>query len=363
MSKYYYDLVNRTSRRNRIYGHLERIEKNISCHDTLSPVTLELHLTNRCNSHCSFCLFSERNQSELSKETIDTILEDCYILGIKSVTISGGGEPTVHPDIAYTINTFVDHNIDVGLMTNGILLSPDLEAALKRCTWIRYSLLAPSVERYCKYTNMPKEIYYQVLSNIAQIGKDDCRKTIIGITHLIDPDDTDFDNLMGSVILANQIGADQVFYTEKVDKFNTFRLDKQRIEPFFTEIKAASEAFQVATNIERFIYRTIEGIEKRRNAYTPCEILYHNLETFITPSGDVYPCMSIGIDQRFKPLGNIRQARLTELLQKNRIVNYYDEFSGYSCENCKMLSQRSEIQHYLRTHNKKAVRDPHVNFI
>jgi organic radical activating enzyme len=105
------------------------------------PLHPQLIVTNRCNLKCGFCSCVNRNRAdELSFHTVTEALNTLAALGAQAVTITGGGEPMMHP----AINAIIEHahagcGLKVGLVTNGVALS-DLEPAAANCiTWVRVS--------------------------------------------------------------------------------------------------------------------------------------------------------------------------------------------------------------------------------
>ena len=60
--------------------------------------------------------------------------------GCKSVTLTGGGETLLHPNISEIIESFIHYNIEVGLVTNGTLLHKNINLeTLNKVTWCRIS--------------------------------------------------------------------------------------------------------------------------------------------------------------------------------------------------------------------------------
>jgi len=60
-------------------------------------------------------------------------------LGTRALTITGGGEPPEYPYLEGVIDRFVQNNIQVGLVTNGIHLDRLSRDTLRRLTWCRIS--------------------------------------------------------------------------------------------------------------------------------------------------------------------------------------------------------------------------------
>jgi organic radical activating enzyme len=89
----------------------------------IMPIHVQLIPTNRCNYNCSFCSCGKRDKTiELPLQEIRGISGLISEYGCKAVTITGGGEPLMHPHINEIIQTLHQHNMDVGLVTNGMLL-------------------------------------------------------------------------------------------------------------------------------------------------------------------------------------------------------------------------------------------------
>lgn len=103
------------------------------------PVHVQLIPTNRCNLNCSFCSCSERNRKdELELNNVFEIMRDFKGSGCKSVTITGGGEPFLHPHINPIIG-FINRILDirVGIVTNGTQFSKFYKFG--DVTWCRIS--------------------------------------------------------------------------------------------------------------------------------------------------------------------------------------------------------------------------------
>ena len=67
------------------------------------------------------------------------LIEHIKVLGCQSVTITGGGEPVMHHDFNEIVRHFVKCGIQVGLVTNGMLLDKVEPDVLNLLTWCRIS--------------------------------------------------------------------------------------------------------------------------------------------------------------------------------------------------------------------------------
>ena len=85
----------------------------------------ELDLTDRCNVACYFC-----NQQDLrTKEAIPLpkltdLIDELVEGGLKSVRLSGGGDPLFHRDVLNVLDYLAQKNVIVdNLTTNGVALT------------------------------------------------------------------------------------------------------------------------------------------------------------------------------------------------------------------------------------------------
>jgi len=70
------------------------------------PVNVEISPSAACNAACPECLYIKKGYSRsgfMDTALLIKILEELDFLGVKAVTWSGGGEPTLHPDFAKVI--------------------------------------------------------------------------------------------------------------------------------------------------------------------------------------------------------------------------------------------------------------------
>jgi len=76
---------------------------------------------------------------ELSLNQITRLVADLKYLGCEAITITGGGEPLMHPDIEDIIGVCHSAGIEVGLVSNGYLLARLSSKTLSQITWCRIS--------------------------------------------------------------------------------------------------------------------------------------------------------------------------------------------------------------------------------
>jgi MoaA/NifB/PqqE/SkfB family radical SAM enzyme len=153
-----------TSTSTKLLQHMDRLQE-ARTKGHWRPITLQLAPTDRCNLDCIFCSVKHRNfeqveglvkkygrnvvvgkpkekPDELSMEQIKTAVEDLMSVGpLKSVEVTGGGDPTMYPQVNELIDYLHGKGLEVGMITNGLLVKKVLKpSTLDKLTWLRVSL-------------------------------------------------------------------------------------------------------------------------------------------------------------------------------------------------------------------------------
>ena len=89
---------------------------------------------------------------------------------IKRIRFSGiTGEPLLNPATAPAITSSIQHGFEVGLVTNGTLLTEDLIETLMEATYIHISLDAASADTYMKMKGAERVTFETVICNIEKL--------------------------------------------------------------------------------------------------------------------------------------------------------------------------------------------------
>ncbi len=96
------------------------------------------YLTGGCNLRCRHCwvlpekINPQRADAFLDVDLFANILEQAKPLGLNSVKLTGG-EPFLHPQIARLLDTVKAADLRLVMESNGVLLTPELAAAVASC--------------------------------------------------------------------------------------------------------------------------------------------------------------------------------------------------------------------------------------
>lgn len=85
------------------------------------PIAIEIHPTAVCNHRCIHCSYKERNENRLSlsQEIMDKLIDSIISMNIRAVYFSGGGEPTLYPNLTKYIDKLYANGVECSIITNG----------------------------------------------------------------------------------------------------------------------------------------------------------------------------------------------------------------------------------------------------
>jgi len=174
----------------KLFWHLDRLFQILHDGHTIAPITVEFYPTYKCNLGCKFCDFAHVNKKNkdmsLPKELGDKIIEQLSEAGVRGINWSGGGEPTLHPDLPHWAELISETGMTQGIFTNGLLMNEGLiKTFLEHMSWVRFSVNAGTPTAYANIHGTDKNVFHNVLKNIGKLvdmKKEGGHKTTIGVS-------------------------------------------------------------------------------------------------------------------------------------------------------------------------------------
>ena len=283
---------------------VNRLKEN-SCNAS-KPWVVELDPTTACNLACHGCISANLlNQGGFKRERIKELAKEFYEMGIKAVVLIGGGEPMAHPEFGTIVDYFYEHDIHVGVTSNGTLIDKYLESLAYRTKWVRISVDAGSEKVFQEYRPhvSGKSQFNKVIDGMKKISK--IKKTKLGYSFLVlekhgadrkgtekgdNYVETNATDIFKAAKLAKEIGCD---YFEVKPSFDPFHFLNDTSKLMTNIIKSELDLCQELKD-ENFniispytLEKTMEGETKQDKEYSRC--LTTELRTVLSPSG-AYVC-------------------------------------------------------------------------
>lgn len=271
------------------------IVSEISRTKRIIPIHVQLNPTNKCSLKCEYCSCANKDDHEMPIEQAIDIVDRYYALGMRALTITGGGDPMCYPYINDLIAYCNSFDIEVGLVTNGVLLNR-LERT-SELTWCRISVDG----RHLLSSDTINKIISMPFMDWA-------------LSYVLHPHD--YANLTRAIIIANEL---EMTHIRVVD--DILSKDESKIN----HARSIVEAHGI--NTKRVIW------QGRKDSTPGCkECRVGLIKPNIDAHGDVYPCCGVQFskanpDKRFNPeysLGNDYEG----------IVEEQKIFDGTKCDVC-----------------------------
>jgi len=297
-----------------------------------SPVVLHVYPTNLCNSNCNFCIMKQEqmNQVSLSEDIFQRLIDSANSMGIKSIHVSGGGEPTLYPHLHH-VQKFEGFKV---LSTNGIALTPGLASMFNR---VRVSLNAGTAQTHRLITRTHG--FEQIVKNIQEVKLWCCKKVVLGLGFVLSYDN--WQDVFPFCKLADELRVDFVHIRPAY-----FR-DKEQDEKVRAIIEPAyhlCEAARKLTKTRLFsISEKFEGYWSERQ-YKRC--LASPLHGVVTATGELIVCQDVFI--RF---GDLYHLTLEDIWGSEEHKRAIAEIDIEDCPRC-VMNKPNEIMEHVFVEDK-----------
>jgi len=329
--------------------HLDKLQSYIKDGDTI-PIFFEINLSSICNLKCEWCISSNFNRRDVIR-TKDLIkfLKEAYDAGVKAVTYSGGGEPTIHKDFSYIVKATKDIGLELGLMTNGVYQTSYNKIIGDNFKWVRFSVDTLIKENYSKWKGL--DSVHMVLRNIYALKEYPVKVGIncnVSMEHTID-DITSLTKIMPDA-------ADYIQFRPVLPRY--FESEKSDINE---TVWKWLEKYQTGKDYVNISNDKLDDITyDNMTPFNSCE--GHFFNPILDANGNLCICMYHPDDDRFV-FGNIykntfteiwNSAKRIEVIEFVRKLNYKDE-----CQMCCKLTELNKFIEFV----KNPSNDMDINFL
>ncbi len=293
--------------------HPGRVHEFLSQGDCF-PLYMEISPVGRCNHRCLFCAydFIGYPNRKLETDLMRKLLEELAATGLKSVLFAGEGEPLLHPDLPHLVQHAKSNGIDVGIFTNGQLLTPEkAERIIPFLTFLRFSFNGGTREVYARVHQVDPKAYDTVLAALHQavaIKHKHGVATTIGVQFVVIPEN--LSSLVEAAAVVKSAGADYFAIKPFVHQSDRqgYRMDK----PLDAELLDACLAEVETLNSKNF------KVMARRSAFSEYGIRHYShcfgtsFISVINSGGDVACCLPYWDNPEFV-FGNIHEQSFREI--------------------------------------------------
>ncbi len=321
------------------------------------PLRYFFELTYRCNLQCPYCYVgNSRQKQELTTQEWYNLIAQIPFYSIVTLV---GGEPLLRKDFIEILEkACIKTQGKVNTVTNGILINDEIIDAFIKTKMV---LLSVSLDGFGKTHDENRNkngIFDKITNNLENLNSRKKRpmvdiKTIVLKNNLDDLPklykyctDMNFEFLSISFLRNNEFKQNSILNEEFIPEFNQNYpikpyFDIEHFKEIYKEIqflaKKSKTKIRFSPKFEHFKYpvEAIENFYKTpenkaiQDIYSPCKFPCSN--TFITPEGNVYPCLSI-------KMGNIKETPLIDIFNCEKYCHFRQNLKKHklfgACQMC-----------------------------
>jgi MoaA/NifB/PqqE/SkfB family radical SAM enzyme len=316
----------------------EIIDAIVANRPTAGPAHAELDLTDRCNVVCYFCNQQDlRTKKQVPLQKAAELIDELVATGLRSVRLSGGGDPLFHREIGEVLALLADRGVVVdNLTTNGVGLHRDIARSLVRnqAREVIVSLNAVDAADYARMMQVKPALFEKVIANIKALVEErgESSRPLIVVQFLLDR--ANVARMAEMYDLGRSLGVDRISMSyvipiprERIDRELLLQpQDAGRIEPFIAEvlrkdadagllqIHFAGDGWSDMMNRVR-VRRGAEpatpppAARAFRERNGGCFFAWYTAA--VTGNGDIRPCCML-LNPDVPPLGNIHDAPMSD---------------------------------------------------
>ncbi|MBF0419572.1 MAG: radical SAM protein [Magnetococcales bacterium] len=340
----YHDFDNK----NKILKHLDRVYQWYTT-GFIYPITVNLDFTNVCNHRCPECLSNAQagtpDRATIPYERVVELVDEFVEMGVKSVGMGAGGDPTCYPYLEQALRYINSKGIQISMSTNGSNMSPTLiEAIVNCCTWVRISLDADTEEMYKLTHGVGTRIFKRTLANISQLVnlKRQCNSEIVLSTcFLIGPHT--FRGIYGAAKLSKDLGVNHI----RIRPFFTWERDKSSYtstlsDQIYKELEKAKGLEDSDFHVSYPIKRTNDVLNGGNRNYSRCHV--HHFQVSITADQKVYICCFL-IDKEKYCLGDLKEQPFRNIWRSERRRQVFNNIDLSDCPNpCRFYNSNEFLE-------------------
>lgn len=309
---------------------LDKIKTTDWANGSTNPLVVELDATEACDLACPGCVSEDiiANKGRFSNERLLSLGVELKEAGVKAVILIGGGEPLMHPVIGNFMRYLGEHDVHLGITTNGTLIDKYLDIIAEFSSWTRISMDAATQQTFDRLrpSRNGDSKFHHVVNNMRKLAR--VKNGKMGFSFLIRTEADGFgikpniNEIYAAALMARDIGCDyfevkpsyayaggidHALVVHSEERMRDARKEVDRLNGLDTD----SFKIMKAINLEE----SLTGVKNAQNKnYHRCPV--SELRTLICPSG-VFICPYWRGKENFR-IGDAQKMSFAELWNGKR---------------------------------------------
>jgi MoaA/NifB/PqqE/SkfB family radical SAM enzyme len=287
------------------------------------------------------------------------LINDFGLMGVKAVTLSGGGEPLLYPHLVDLVKLLSEKQIKIAVLTNGSLLKAETaEVLMQEASWVRVSMDAADSGVYSKIRGVNGDEFNKACSNMENFAKNKKRKSLLGVNFIVMEEN--YRDVYKFLKLMKNIGVDHVKISDSIvstkrkenKKYHSFLINSVKAEIKKGKVDLCEDCFSIIDKTGEF--NQDENCYKKE--YNRC--LFIQCLTVIGADMNLYSCQDKAYTKKGK-LGSIKNQSFRKLWFSENTKNKMNELNpSRDCNHhCTQDSKNMMLLDYIKLDNQ------HLDFV
>ncbi len=323
-------------------------------HTVTAPVHVRIKPMNHCNHACWYCAYRDENLAlgedidltdQIPKEKMDEIIDDVIDMGVKAVTFSGGGEPTIYKPLPECVEKLAGAGVRVATLTNGSNLRGRVaEVFAAHGTWVRVSMDGWNNESYAAARGIKEDAFDKLILNMKNFTALDT-ECVLGVSFIIS--NKNHNHIYDVCSHLKDIGVNHVKLSGVIVSNDVLESNRYHDEIRDTVISEIERATALDDQGFRIVNHYHSWSERFKKEYTRCPFLQYL--TVIGADSKVYTCQ----DKAFSDSG------LLGSIENRRFKDFW--FSDENRKNLYAFNPSISCGHHCVAHGKNLAILEHMN--
>lgn len=322
--------------------HMDRVHAYFERGERIAPIYIDMGITKACNIRCVYCygVYQNLTGDKIRPDVLIRFFEDAPKLGVKAISITGDGEPTLNSGLWEALETATKNGLETSISTNGLLLNTDsrIDCVLRNCTWMRFNISAGTKEGYKKiHTADAFDKLIPIIKRTVEMKKEKGYKCDIGLQTVFVP------WLMNEEViklaeLAVNIGVDYLVIKQCSLPVANIGVNEVEFNPRDSThpdvVKVLEIAESMATPSTDIVVKWVQMLQQQtmsatgKRSYDGCLAPPFLLQ--ISGNGKLYPCGHLfGKEGDKFVMGDLHKNTFKEILESDQYWNMVKQMQEY----------------------------------
>lgn len=271
-------------------------------------------ITNTCNYHCSYCIFSCENkkyENELTTNEVKEVIQDLKQNNFSYIKFTGG-EPFVRKDMIEILKYSSELGFDMDISTNASLVTNEIAKILKE---INFPMVHVSLDGYDKESHeyvRGKNTFEPTLRGIKNLTENNIYTRIGTVIYKENEN-----NLEDIIKLAIKLSVNEIIFSfmEADGRLNGDDniISKREIKDVKNEIEILSKKYENKINVK---YSFSENNTSQSEGICPAV----NKFIYINNLGEISPCT--WVSSKYKSELTLKNSKFNEIINSKQIQSY-----------------------------------------